>query len=352
MTTKSNKIQYLDTLRTFATLGVIIIHITSALVNMTWNRNIGYWWIGNIVESAMRFAVPMFLLLSGATMLGKEYKLSEFYKRRLMRVLVPFLFWMIIYWIFRWTMLPPKQQPHEFYATLHWAVTLFLKEGISKHFWYIYMILCFYLLIPFVGKVLRKCNNTSVLFVLITWVLLAFALRKMPINMYGWAGDYGSKLLSYSLYFGYLVLGFYLNRISLPWGRMRLPAIVIFILTVAVSSVVTYLLSFDTHKLNMSIYSYLSVNTIVQTIALFICIKELKIDNKIVSWTQIKISNYSYGIYLVHIIVIGILFRQGIYWNFAHPIFSLPLLMVLVLVISFGIIWLLRKIPMGKYISG
>jgi hypothetical protein len=50
--------------------------------------------------------------------------------------------------------------------------------------------------------------------------------------------------------------------------------------------------------------------------------------------------------------IIGILFQHGIYWKFAHPLVSLPLLTFIVLISSFGIIFVLRKIPGGKYISG
>ncbi len=98
--------------------------------------------------------------------------------------------------------------------------------------------------------------------------------------------------------------------------------------------------------------SYLSINTAIQSIAIFMWMKDVSIRNKIVLWIQSNISNYSYGIYLVHIMVIGVLFRNGIYWKVAHPLVSLPLLTIFVLIISFVIIYILRKIPKGKYISG
>ena len=101
MNSNISKIEWLDTLRTLATLGVIIIHISSPLVNMEYNKNMSFWWIGNVVDSAVRYAVPLFLMLSGATLLDKEFQLWDFYKRRFSRVLVPFLFWIIAYSIYR-----------------------------------------------------------------------------------------------------------------------------------------------------------------------------------------------------------------------------------------------------------
>jgi len=352
MDSKTNKIQWLDILRTLAILAVIIIHISSPLVNMTYVKNMPYWWIGNVVMSAMRFAVPIFLMLSGASMLGKDYKLGEFYKKRILRVLVPFLFWMVAYWIFRWTMLLPKLQPHEFHDVIKWAVDLFLKEGISKHFWYVYMILAIYLFLPFIGKALRKLNNTTILLLLLVWVIINFACRSLPINQYCWTADYSNKFLGYFLHSGYLVLGYYLSQLPVITTKIRFPAAVIYLLSVAVSAFFAYYFSKNAHKLELSIYSNLSVNSIVQSIAIFILIKDLSIKNKHISRIQSTISNYSFGIYLVHIIVIGILFRQGIYWSFAYPLISLPLLAFVVLILSIGILFVLRKIPLGKYVAG
>ena len=99
-------------------------------------------------------------------------------------------------------------------------------------------------------------------------------------------------------------------------------------------------------------YSYLTVNSIVQTIAVFLWIKDSTIKNKYILVFQKAISNYSYGIYLVHIIVIGIFFNHGIFWTMAHPLISLPLVTLMTLLTSFLIVYILRKIPFGKYISG
>ena len=123
-------------------------------------------------------------------------------------------------------------------------------------------------------------------------------------------------------------------------------------LSVAISAITTYFFSQKAHRLDLSMYGYLSVNTIIQSIALFMWIKDLSIRDNYISLIQSNISSYSYGIYLVHIMIIGILFQNGIYWNIAHPLFSIPLLVIMVLTCSFGIIFVLRKVPGGKYIAG
>jgi surface polysaccharide O-acyltransferase-like enzyme len=352
MVSNVKKIQWLDILRAFAILGVIIIHVSTPVVKMMYGKNMEYWWIGNIVDSAVRFSVPLFLMLSGATMLGKEYNLIEFYKKRISRVLFPVLFWMIAYWVYRWLSLIPKSQPHTFYSIIQWGINLFLKEGISKHLWYIYMILFIYIFVPFIGKGIRKINLTNLLYILFGWVILTFACKSIPLNLYVWSGDYASKLLGYFLYTGYLILGYFLSRMPVITTRTRIYAITVFFLSLVNSTLLTFYFSKQVRGLDLSIYSYLTINTIIQSIAIFIFVKDYSNKNKIITTFQSTISDYSFGIYLVHIMVIGIFFNNGIFWTMAYPLVSIPLVTLLTLFTSFVIIYILRKLPLGKYVSG
>ena len=352
MTPKRTTIQWLDTLRSLAILGVIVIHVSSPLVNMTYGTDMSFWWIGNVVDSAVRFSVPLFLMLSGATLLGKEYKLNEFYKRRFSRVLVPFLFWLVVYLVYRWLLLFPKQQPHELHSIFDWASNLFLKEGVSKHFWYIYMILFLYLFVPFLGKALQKLNLSVISNLLLVWVVLTFACKSIPLNMYNWSGEYGSKLLGYFLYSGYMVLGYYLSRLPVCTAKIRFSAAFIFVVSVAVSAVCTYFFSKNIHKLDLSMYGYLGINTIIQSISIFVWVKDSTFESKYLYETFETISKYSYSIYLVHILVISIMFDNGIYWAIANPLISLPVITLMVLVCSFAIIFVLRMFPGGKRVTG
>lgn len=350
---KKTIIQYLDTLRALATLGVIMIHISSPVLKMCWHGNMQYWWIGNVYDSAVRFAVPVFLMLSGATLLSKDYNLGEFYKHRFSRVFLPFVFWFLVYVAYWWwTQFMPKYPIQGFSASLGWATDLFLKEGISKHFWYIYMILFIYLMVPFLGKWLRKLNMSTLSNLLLLWALLAFALKSIPLNMYSWSGDYGSKLLGYLLYTGYLVFGYYLYKLPTNSPKIRFIAAFVFVISIAVSAVSTYFYSIKANTLDLGMYNYLSINTIIQSVAIFLWVKDITIKNKLISNIQNTISNYSYGIFMVHIIVIDVLFHNRIFWTISNPALSLPLIEILVTVLSIGVIYVLRKIPFGKYVAG
>jgi surface polysaccharide O-acyltransferase-like enzyme len=87
-----------DRLRNLATVMVIGIHVAAPIAhgegqdfNGTW------WWAGNFWNSLTRPAVPLFVMLSGYLLLGKDYPLPDFLKRRFSRVVIPAIFWMLIY---------------------------------------------------------------------------------------------------------------------------------------------------------------------------------------------------------------------------------------------------------------
>lgn len=350
MTEQKANIQWLDTLRTLATLGVVLIHISSPIVNRTFPENMSHWWIGNVLMSLTRYAVPMFLMLSGATMLTREYDRKEFYKKRLMRVIVPFLFWMIVYFFFRYFTLPVKNQPTGVSSVLSWAGNLFLNEGVSKHFWYIYMIIFIYLFVPILGKFARSIKSGVMLVVLTIWVCAALYSNRFPANMYLFTDT--ARLVKYVIYAGYLLLGFFLYQNITANEKQRIVAFLLFAATVAISAIYTYAVSVGKRSADQSIYNYLSINTILQATAIFIWIKGVSLKSSFVRKLSAIISDYSYGIYLVHIMILGIFFRHGIFWTMAHPLISVPVVFLLTIITSFILIFILRKIPFGKYVSG
>ncbi len=350
MSNKAN-IQFLDTLRALATLGVIIIHVSTPVLKMTYGRNMEFWWIGNGIDSCVRFVIAMFLMLSGATMLSKTYKLGDFYLRRFMRVLVPFLFWSAIYCVYLWQNLPTKSQPADLFSIFSWALNLFVNQSISRHFWYIYMIVIIYVFVPFLGKAVRKLNKTTLWSILLVWILINvaqtfhwFTISSWPVLLQHFFG--------YIMYSGYLVLGYQLMKVQIPSYRIRILAAFVFILTILIAAVSTWFLSKQAHKLDTSMYGSLTPNTLLQSVALFILLKDIATNNKIVRWFITNLSNYSYGIYLVHVLIINLLFDHKIFWTMAHPLLSLPAIVSLVLISSFGMIFVLRKVPGGNYISG
>lgn len=347
----TKNIQYLDSLRVLATIAVILIHVATPVMNMNFGRNTGFWSIGVVINNLVRFAVPLFLVLSGATLLTKQYSLVEFYKKRMSRVLIPFLFWLPAYWVFRWFMLREWERPYRFDAIVRWGTDLFVREGVSVHLWFVYMILLLYLFIPFIAIILKSASRKSIVIFLVVWMLINH-LQLFGVFNIGSFSLLFQKLYGYMLYIGYLVLGYYLHTLNSQYRLSRISAFKLYIFTVVIASLFTFYLSVQSGKQTLTVMNTFTLNTLLQVVAVYFLLKNIEFKNKyLVRFIQ-TISNYSFGIYLVHIMVISLFFRIGIFWTMAHPLISVPLVLFITLITSFIVVFLLRKIPFMVKFAG
>ncbi len=345
----SKNIQYFNSLRVLATLAVILIHVATPVANMNFGRNANFWLIGIVIDNFVRFAVPIFLVLSGATLLTKQYSLVDFYKKRMSRVLIPFLFWLPAYWVFRWLMLREWERPLSFDAIVRWGADLFVKEGVSIHLWFVYMILLLYLFIPFISKILKTASRKTIVVFLVLWLILnhlqifgVVSIDEFPLLF--------KRLYGYMLYTGYLVLGYFLQTLHSKYNLSRISALLLYLSTVVIASLLTYYLSSQSGKQILTAMNTFTLNTFAQVIAIYFLVKNIEFKNKYLVVFIQTVSNYSFGIYLVHIMVISLFFRVGIFWTMAHPLISVPVVVLLTLITSFIVIFLLRKIPfMAKF---
>lgn len=97
MNSNSSEIVWMNNLRALATFSVIVLHVTFPILYNYGTININDWQVGNFFDSLVRFCVPVFLMLTGALLLGKPIEIASFFKKRFVRVLFPFLFWSSIY---------------------------------------------------------------------------------------------------------------------------------------------------------------------------------------------------------------------------------------------------------------
>ena len=102
-TTARPHIVWLDVLRLVAILMVIAIHCTdpfNASPESRANPEFNFW--GSVYGSMLRASVPLFVMMTGFLLLPVRQEASAFYKKRIPRVLWPFLIWSVIYNLFPW----------------------------------------------------------------------------------------------------------------------------------------------------------------------------------------------------------------------------------------------------------
>ena len=345
MDTKEKK-YWISNLRVTATIGVILLHVSSAITGQFGLINTADWWIGNIYESFVRFCVPVFVMLTGALLLPQEISISLFLRKRLKRVIIPFLFWSIIY-VIAYTLIDYFNGEKITFTYFTNKLINGLLNGSAFHLWYVYMLIGLYLVIPILSKWIRNCTEKEIGYFLSVWFISTMILSKFESLR-------NITPIYYTGYIGYLVLGYYLSTKSFSdIFNVKKVSSSLFFLGVVITIAGTYLFSAKQGFFSHSFYDYLTPNVLLASSGLFLLFRHKKegknnILNKVIS----VIDKYSYGIFLTHILTLSSLSLLGISATFISPILAIPIRTFLCLAISLLLVYIVNKIPWGKYISG
>ena len=213
---------WINNLRLIALYAVIILHCTSLLLMQKGKVSNADWLVADFLNALVRFAVPVFVMITGALLLPREYELGSFLKKRLTRVVIPFIFWSLIYIWYSW-----YNEELVFTNNLWVDVKLVLhnlRNGSSYHLWYVYMLIGLYFFIPIIGKFVRQASEKEILYFLLVWFVVMmlnqpYLSRFNPsIDMHYFVG-----------YAGYLVLGNYLAYKDFNIKHLRVYAWLAFI---------------------------------------------------------------------------------------------------------------------------
>lgn len=189
-----------DVLRAIATVSVVALHAAGPVLYEFGTIATGEWWAANAIDSAVRFSVPIFLMLTGALLLERIEPAGQFLKRRFARLLWPFIFWSVVY-----------LGVAMYFSTADTDIVSFLvrrlKSGASFHLWYVYMLIGIYLLLPVLQRWVAMAGRRDVEYFLILWLVALFAAQSFVA---AYLPDF--NLVYFSGYVGYPVLGYYLNR--------------------------------------------------------------------------------------------------------------------------------------------
>jgi surface polysaccharide O-acyltransferase-like enzyme len=339
------KIVWATNLRALALFAMIIVHVSNAILHQFGTLPDYIWWTGNIYEGTFRFCVPVFLMLSGALLLAKVDTPAAFLKKRMSRVVFPFLFWSMLYIIYHVNSEYQNGQTMNFIEVGKYIVLKY-KNGPAFHLWYVYMIMGLYLFFPIIGKWIRNSTEKEQLYFITIWMVTCVIYMPV-INKIVPA----IELSYFSGYIGYPVLGYFLANTSFRKSAKQF-SILLFVTGITITIVGTFLIANYKGSFYNALYVYLTPNVMMAAIGVFLFVKQTNFSNTIVLSVSAFISRYSYGIYLAHVLVLFFLYRLKIDWSFIHPIVGIPITAVLCLSISAGVVYVLNKLPFGKYIAG
>lgn len=91
---------YITLLSVVSTIAVVYLHAQFAFFAFSTNR---YWFTTNIIRSIFYYAVPIFFMITGATLIDyrDRYSTKKFFSKRLKKVVIPFIAWSLIALLYR-----------------------------------------------------------------------------------------------------------------------------------------------------------------------------------------------------------------------------------------------------------
>lgn len=295
-----------------------------------------------------RFSVPVFFMISGALFLStqKNISIKQLYCKNIAKVIFVFLFWEVIYQLYHIGFVLN-------FANLKEVLINILTANTQAHFWFLYLLLGNYILLPitkiFVSNATRKQVEYSLL------IFFAFVVTKYTLNGFNFriSTYYLSNINRLGLDVtvgaaGYFILGYYLNEYPIE-QKHRLWIHFSSIISIIICIALTIKKSFESH---LFVGQYLDHPTIF----MFLWSSEIFLTAKyfyknIFNFNLTRISQATLGIYAMHMLVVFELNKHGFTADSFHPIISVPVISLGVFLISLIFSILLRKVPfVGKWI--
>ncbi len=306
------------------------------------------WLVADFFNAIVRFAVPAFVMVTGALLLNREYEIGDFLKKRLVRVVIPFIFWSLVYVGYSW-----YNEDITFTDNAWRDITMvlhLLKTGSAYHLWYVYMLIGLYFFIPVIGKFVRNASEKEILYFLAVWfavmlITQPYLLRYNPsVDMHYFGG-----------FAGYLVLGHYLAYKEFNIKHLQLWMILLFVASVIAIALGSRVLAGGSKWPGTMLYEPVSPLVVLLSGSAFMAFKLSKTKlSPAIARVRDFAGNFNYGIYLAHALILFLLDDLlDISYKFCTPIVSIPLTALICLVTTLALVWLVNKIPVvGKWISG
>ena len=282
---------YFDILNVIACFSVVCMHCNGWIHKFIKDD---LWGVRIFIEVVCFSAVPIFFMLSGATLLNyrQRYSTTEFYKKRFIRTVIPYLFWGTIFYIIYLV----KGYPFRWEE----AITRFTTGNIPYTFyWFFIPLYLLYIFLPYFSLMVGKLKTSQ----LTHLCLLLFLFQSFIPTISSIANLNLSFQIPITGYFIFMLLGYLLANNDYELNNKFLGAlsVISFLLLVC-----RYYLLYPLNERSEPLFSYFGVYSILPSIWVFLFIKRFSKLFQLDRFSNIWrfLASKSYGVYLLHAIFI------------------------------------------------
>ena len=142
---ESTHFYWIDLIRVVAVFQVVLVHL-SYVIFFKEDLLSPNWIAANFYDSFSRMGVPLFFMVSGYLLLGKSEPVADFFRKRLVKVGIPTLFWSVAYLL--WSVEAYRNGTMKPLAVaLSMLKTMYLGD-VEIHLWFLYILIGIYLVAP------------------------------------------------------------------------------------------------------------------------------------------------------------------------------------------------------------
>lgn len=336
---KSQRIVYIDTMKTLACFLVVFTH--STMPSATGED--GFW---IFLITFIAYPSPeLFFTISGSLLLPAKINAIDFYKKRFLRLLPPVVIWSVINTIVLFLI-------NDITAAESIKRLLMIPiQPVIGVYWFIYVIIGLYLFTPIISKWIITASKKELEIFLSIWIInLCMPYLNMLIpGIYNINGSYFWMLNNFGGFLGFFVMGYYLKTYPINIGLNKRFCII----TLAAIAYIGMTLYIKLKNLNDSILlENLQIGCAIMCVIIFVIVQHIKINNKYILNFITEISKFSYGIYLIHFVIIRKFVWHIFENNRSFALTETLAIACLSMIISYIILKLISKLPYSKYTVG
>jgi surface polysaccharide O-acyltransferase-like enzyme len=340
---------YGDAARVLGTVAVVIGHVCDMMVYNA-STGAGDWWVCLFFDSAARWAVPVYIMLSGALLLdpARTETPGEFYAKRLARLGIPVLVWSAFFMWFS------VSYTHWNNSTQVWYDLLLGKPYAHLHF--IFRILGLYAFTPMLRVFLAHAPRRMVMQTVLLLLALAAANSVAEIFL----KTELSVFLRFVPFLGYFLLGYLLRDIRLTKRALIGCALLCGACVCALTGGTALLVQsfgFDDSR-SWLLYEFLSPVRVAFAVAAWLivtnCFREDWLQSRPGRFVAKVLAPATLGIYLVHPLFREILYIETkdftLFWT--NSFVGIPLATLAVYIPSVLFTLVVMQIPYVRRIAG
>jgi surface polysaccharide O-acyltransferase-like enzyme len=330
---------YITFISVASAIAVLTLHTNGCFWQFSATED--YWKSANIIESVFYFAVPLFFMVSGITLMDfyDRYTLREYFAKRIKKTVIPYLAWSLLGLV--WKIFVDKISVDE--VNLKYVYQGVTGNTIITIYWFFTSLFLIYLSMPLFAAVDKEKRKTTYTYLVIVGFVLNILVPFVK-SIFGWDINTPYSVTVVSGVMIWIPLGWLLHNCELKrWHKLciYMVALVGFLLHVCG----TYVLSMEAGEVVRTYKGYLNAPSVMYAVGVFVFFKDIgtklmEKDNKLTKLITM-LSRYTFSIYLLQFVLLDIFQKyvntKSLWYRLGAPYVMIPIIIC--------VTWCIRKIP-------